>query len=246
MEIEVNGKKIFLRSEKDGDFFFIHGAGCTSEIWKKQLREVGGFAIDLPNHGQSEDFEINSVEDYAKVVKDVIEKLNKEFIVVGHSMGGAIAQALAKSNGVKGLILLSTGAKLKVNPKLLEGLRNNFEGMVEKLVGWMFSKSYEGKRDREFVKNMILGCGKDVVVKDFEICDKFDYTQDYEAGLKFNCEVLIAVGSDDVMTPVENSEYLRDKLNAKMAVINNSGHMVMLEKWKELNKILKEFSESFS
>ncbi|ADC64815.1 alpha/beta hydrolase fold protein [Ferroglobus placidus DSM 10642] len=243
MEIEVNGKKIFLRSEKDGDFFFIHGAGCTSEVWKKQLRELGGYAIDLPNHGKSEDFEVNSAEDYAEVVKEVIEELGS-FIVVGHSMGGAIAQALARRADLKGLVLLSTGAKLKVNPKLLEGLRNDFEGTVEKLVGWMFSKSYEGRKDREFVKNMIIGCRKDVVIKDFEICDKFDYTQDYEAGLKFDCEVLIAVGSDDVMTPVENSEYLRDKLNAKLAVINNSGHMVMLEKWKELNKVLKEFSES--
>ncbi len=244
MEVTVDGKKVHLLTFKEGEFFFIHGAGCTSEVWERQLKELGGYAIDLPSHGKSDCFEIESVDDYAEVVAKVLESLGRDFIIVGHSMGGAIVQSLMEKIKPKGVVLLSTGPKLKVNPKLLAGLRDDFEKTVERLVGWMFSRSFEGKKAKERVKEMIIGCGKEVVVRDFEVCDAFDFTEKYESGVSYDFPILVAVGSDDVMTPVEYSEYLRDKTGGKLVVFNNAGHMVMFEKGSELNKVLKEFSES--
>ncbi len=223
-----------------GEFLFIHGAGLNSDVWKKQAEL--GYRIDLPGHGKSEDRDIRSIRDYAEVVIETVDSLAINPIIVGHSMGGAIAQEYVRLGGkARGLVLMATGAKLSVNPVIIEKLKEDFEAFVNKLVNWMFFKDFKGKA-KDFVRDIILSTGLDVTLRDFMLCDKFDLERDYLRGFIIELPTLIIVGNEDVMTPPSLSEFLRERIpDSRLAVINKAGHMVFLEKANEVNTVLKEF-----
>ncbi len=107
---------------------FIHGSGGSSQSWEFQVEQFGdkAFPIDLPGHGKREDTlpaEVN-VLDYARVVHEIVfEELGlKAPIIAGHSLGGAITltMGLEYASELSGLILIGTGARLRVLPSILE------------------------------------------------------------------------------------------------------------------------------
>jgi pimeloyl-ACP methyl ester carboxylesterase len=108
---------------------FIHGVGDNSRIWKLQVEHFGPdytFPIDLPGHGKRADNlppEV-SVSDYTRAAHEIIfqELRLKAPTIAGHSLGGAIAltMALEDASELSGLILIGTGAKLRVDPSILE------------------------------------------------------------------------------------------------------------------------------
>ncbi len=244
MRVNVNGVEVYVEGE--GDVLFIHGAGMSSAVWSRQLSSLKAMAIDLPNHGKSGEMPVESVGDYADVIVNLVEELGLEPVIAGHSMGGAIAQEYILRGGpARGLILIGTGPKLPVNPKLIRGLEENFEEMVDRLTRWLFAKDFEGKKAREAAKQMMLSAGKELLVQDFRLCDAFNIEDRYLRGeVKIDIPTLIVCGNADVMTPLEYSEFLRDHIpGSKLAVIHGAGHMVMVEKPSEFNKIAKEFSD---
>jgi pimeloyl-ACP methyl ester carboxylesterase len=103
-------KKIFFRIEGKGKpVLLLHGFAEDGNLWNKQidvLKENNLLIIpDLPGSGQSEMLTgTRSLKDYAEVVKaiadEVISKNNeeneKQFCLIGHSMGGYITLAFAE------------------------------------------------------------------------------------------------------------------------------------------------------
>ena len=59
---------------------FIHGAGGTGAFWQAQIEGLAGsfntIAIDLPGHGASGGGAKDKIEDYARVVIDLIKQLD--------------------------------------------------------------------------------------------------------------------------------------------------------------------------
>ncbi len=76
----------------------IHGAGGTHLHWPAELRMLDStavYALDLPAHGKSAPPGRTSIEEYADDIAAFVEALGLEHVVlVGHSMGGAIAQTI--------------------------------------------------------------------------------------------------------------------------------------------------------
>ncbi len=108
---------------------FIHGSGASSRIWQAQVDHFGtdsAFSIDLPGHGERPDTlppEV-SVSDYARVTHEIIfqELRLTAPIIAGNSLGGAIAltMGLEYASELSGVILIGTGARLRVLPSILE------------------------------------------------------------------------------------------------------------------------------
>ncbi|MFW9783133.1 MAG: alpha/beta fold hydrolase, partial [Candidatus Heimdallarchaeota archaeon] len=77
---------------------------------------------------------------------------------------------------------------------------------------------------------------------DFKICDEFD-TLDKTDSIDIPC--LILVGKDDIMTPVKYSEFFHKKIkDSKLVIIEDAGHMAMIEQPKEMNKAIENFIEN--
>jgi pimeloyl-ACP methyl ester carboxylesterase len=80
----------------------LHGYLETSEIWAsfagKLAEEFRIIAVDLPGHGKSDIFsETHSMELIAGIIDDLIRSLDtKKFFLAGHSLGGYVTLAYAE------------------------------------------------------------------------------------------------------------------------------------------------------
>lgn len=218
---------------------FIHGAGASPMVWRLQLLHFkGGIAVELPGHPSGPG--CSTIENYASSVEEHIrKKAVKDPVLVGHSMGGAIAITLALRNSdLAGLVLVGTGARLRVDPKILTGINENYEE-VSKLIGtWSVSPSSD-PIIAERIAEDLLKVKPEVAYGDFIACDRFDRMNDVQ---KITCKTLILVGADDRMTPVKYSQYLHEKIvNSRLVVIPDAGHSVMLEKHCAFNAEVEAF-----
>ncbi len=223
----------------------VHGAGGSSQVWSEQLSsfdgQVNSWAMDLPGHGKSEGSLLSSVLDMAEFINDFIEELSLgKFVLVGHSMGGAIAQefALHYPEKLMGLILIGSGARLKVNPKIIGALAAG--QLPFKDVHHLYGSSTPGHKQEEAMREMNK-ISPAVYLADFEACNQFDRVLSVE---DIKVPSLIIVGDEDVMTPLKYSEFLRSKLpNSHLNIIKGAGHMCMLEKPTEVNAEIGGFLE---
>lgn len=230
---------------KERPCVFIHGSGGNKAVWEYQLREVGGIAIDLPGHGESsDDPNILTVDDYARYVIQFIKEKLKKAYVIGHSLGGAIAQSvyLQDKDVVKGIVLIGSGARLRVLTDILKGLRENFEQTSQNIVNMLFCETYENLKIKQNVLNHIRSCGSRITFRDFNACDKFDLLEKYKnREIKIEVPMLCIVGDKDVLTPPKYAFFYQDIVGAQVKVIQDAGHMVMIEKFKEVNDVLDKF-----
>ncbi len=146
--------------------------------------------------------------------------------------------ALAHPKFVEGLVLIGTGAKLRVLPQILDGMRKDKEGTVRMIMDYAFSQKTTPRAKEKGVEEM-LKCDAEVIYNDFYSCDHFS-AMDYLGQL--GQPVLVVCGEDDRLTPPAYSRFLHEKIEgSQFVLIGGAGHMVMLEKPQELNKAIEDF-----
>ncbi len=222
----------------------IHGAGGTHLQWGYQLAGVeraDSYAVDLPGHGRSSGAGRASIGEYAANVIAFMDAVGLDrAVIAGSSMGGAIAQVLALDfpARVAGLILVGTGARLRVAPALLDTLRTDFRTGVETLVNLFYSADAPAElRDRAL--EQWLQNEPDVLIGDFVACDRFDVTS--RLG-QIVCPARVICGTEDRLTPPKYSAYLRDHIPAaELALIEGAGHMVMIEQADAVTREIDAF-----
>lgn len=161
-----------------------------------------------------------------------------EFILVGHSMGGAIAQELALQypKKLRGLILIGTGAKLRVSREILGTLA---AGQIPFKDADHLSGSATPEHKREAALREMNEVSPAVYLADFNACNEFDRVQTIKE-IKVPC--LIVVGKEDLMTPVKHSQFLQANLDdSQLRVIEGTGHMCMMEKAAEVTELIERF-----
>ena len=131
----------------------------------------------------------------------------------------AITLALANFK-LAGLVLVGTGARLRVHPALLSKVNENYEEASKLIATWSVSPSSDPVI-AERIAQELLRMNSQVTYGDFMACDKFDRMNDVQ---KITCKTLIVVGEDDHMTPVKYSQYLHQKIGgSKLVVIPGCG-----------------------
>lgn len=226
---------------------FVHGAAGTHRHWGSQvhaLRAVArAVAVDLPGHGKSDPPGRNAVPAYAEVIVRVLDALAFDrAVVVGHSMGGAIAQtlAIAYPDRIAGVGLVGTGARLRVLPKILDGVITPSE--FEATTQFVVDNSYATELDpdmRRRAEEEFRACPPQVTHDDYEACNNFDMMSRIA---DIHAPALVVGGSEDKMTPFKYSEFLASKIpNAQLVRVEGAGHNVMIEKADEVNRALLNF-----
>jgi pimeloyl-ACP methyl ester carboxylesterase len=224
----------------------IHGAGGTHLHWSSETRrlpELRVYAIDLPGHGKSGDIGLQDIDAYADSIISWMEaiKLHRAAFV-GHSMGGAVALTLANkySDRVLGLGLISTGARLRVNPVIMENsaTKQSFPTAVSLIIAKAFSNHVE-PRLVELASKRFFEIRPSVLHGDFTACDNFNMMEEL---CTIRTPTLIICGQDDEMTPLRFSQYLNDHIkDSQIIVIPDAGHMVMMEKSQITSQALGDF-----
>ena len=224
---------------------FIHGAGCSSLSFYYQLRHFrSAKAIDLPGHPDGKP--CDTVDGYLEWVRGFIRaRRYKNVILCGHSMGGAIAMryALKYPEELRGLILLGTGARLRVHPQYLQRCREAGEDKAPWLEQHL--DYYQGVNDEVYpvLRQRASEVGPEVELNDLMACDSFDMMDSVK---KIKLPTRVICGSDDVMTPVKYSEYLTNSIeDATQAIIAGGSHFVHMEKYQKVNEEIEDFLETF-
>jgi pimeloyl-ACP methyl ester carboxylesterase len=249
--VRINGKQISYWTGRRGilegreTILFIHGAGGGQYTWSYQKgffeKEFNPIVIELPGHGESGGEGEEEIVTYAEQVYAFLQAVGvRKIFLVGHSMGGAIVQTLVLTHPevIKGIILVGTGAKLKVLPMILDGVKADFEETVRKITQFSHSR----KTPLVFIERGIadmLQCRPEVLYGDFAACDRFDVMKEVE---KIDLPTLILCGEDDELTPIKYSQFLHRRIKgSKLEVLPNAGHMVMMEAPQAFNEKIAEF-----
>ncbi|MBE0672112.1 MAG: alpha/beta hydrolase [Anaerolineales bacterium] len=224
----------------------LHGAGGNHLSWPPQIRRLAGetiYALDLPGHGQSEGVGKQSIDAYADDVITFMQSLKiRAAVITGISMGGAIALTLAlKYPGkVKALVLLGSGAKMRVAQTILEnvGTPNTFQSAVASINASCFSENVQ-QNLLQLSEQSMLKIRPPVLLGDFLACNEFNVMEQLE---KIKKPTLIVCGAEDKMMPPKLSEALRDGIaKSTLHILEGAGHMVMIEKPDEVADLLKKF-----
>jgi len=227
----------------------LHGAGGSHLYWPAEIRRLMGvrvFAPDLPGHGKSGGRGQQSIAAYAKLITVWLEGLGiSRAVFIGHSMGSAIALTLATNSPelVTGLGLVGSGARMRVRSDILTDCANptTFQKAVESLIAGAFSQ-FADARLVELAAKRMAETRPSVLHGDLLACHEFDLTE--RLG-EIRCPTLVLCGSEDQLTPLRNSQFLAGAIPAAfLKVIPEAGHMVMLEKPKEVASALQDYLET--
>jgi pimeloyl-ACP methyl ester carboxylesterase len=232
------------RPESGPVLVLIHGAGGSRLHWPPQLRRMPGatvYALDLPGHGRAAGSGCETIEGYAAAVASFLEQVvANPAVIVGHSMGGAIAQRLAlnKEERVSSLVLVATGARLRVAASILESIQQDFESAVDLITGYAWSSGVDPPL-MEVGRNALRDTGADVLLGDFLACDRFDVMR--RLG-EIELPTLVIGGSADRLTPLKYGQFLEEQIpNAWLMTVEGAGHMVMLERSEQVADAVKSF-----
>ena len=222
---------------------FIHGAGNTGEVWHYQVEHfVNSEAVYLPGHLAAGELRV-TVEDYSDWLYGYIaEHKYSDPIIIGHSLGGAIAQiyALKYPRDIKALILVGSGARLRVAPQVLSLIRYGIKSpsaWFEDFVKPSYSQIDSDVRERIIRKIAQLGAA--VQLNDMLCCDAFDIMDRVH---RVKTPTLILCGSEDQMTPPKYGSYLTKKIEgSEFITIEGGSHLVFTEKPEVFNQAIEQF-----
>jgi pimeloyl-ACP methyl ester carboxylesterase len=233
---------------------FLHYFGGSSRAWKEVITELAAeyhsVAPDLRGFGSSDSLPENyAVKDYADDVADLIRALEIEnYALIGHSMGGKIALALAarRPKGLRSLILLAP------SPPTLEPIK---EEEREKLLQThgnrcvateTVCKAAGGKLSGEVFESAIndnLRTSESAWKWWLEKGSREDVSAEME---KINVPVLIVAGEkDEAMTPeLLEREAARRIEGARLVIVPEVKHLLPLEAPATVVKLIREHSEN--
>lgn len=246
--------------EKD-PLILIHGLGADKDTWLQFAKYLTkNFRIiipDLPGHGVSiQDISIDySVEAQAKYVLELIKDLKiSRAHYIGSSMGGAVATRLAymQPEAVSSLILIDSYGAIKSpsyvyklaeeighNPMLEIKNKSDYKKMVSLA---MFKPPFIP----EFMLDVLTDGMSGRAALNKKVFKDSELDSDLSSILPMlTAPTLVVWGAEDKVLHVDNADIFYSELqNCSKVVLENTGHVPMVEKPKEtaahVTKFLKE------
>jgi pimeloyl-ACP methyl ester carboxylesterase len=227
----------------------LHAAGSNAGMWRRQLLGLGDrhgvVALDLPGHGRSGGVEgPASIEASADVVVRFLEAvMRRPCVLVGRSMGGAIALAVATRapERVRGLVLVCSAARFMLGDAMIATARDFARGRLpQQFTTDTFSPATGMDVMREAWMEQVKTDPR-VRLTDLLASREFD-----GAALlaRVAAPTLVVAGADDTITPPAQSEELvRGITGARLVVLARAGHQAPLEQSDEFNRLVAGFAE---
>ncbi len=225
---------------------YVHGTGCNGRVWEHHMEAIAAdhtpVAIDLPGHGDSQGDGFRGVADYAHFAIQLADALAWDrFVLAGHSLGGgvALAAALYRPDRLAGLLLIDTGARLRVDPEYLAVARRAAAGEAvpsDRRLGFA-AATPQAVVDAVF--DLTADTDPRVTYKDWIADDTCDFMARIGA---ITLPSLALCGEGDPLTPVKYHEFLRDRMpNCALEVIRGAGHWPFAEQPEAFDRVVQSF-----
>ncbi len=173
---------------------------------------------------------LNTVDALATFVEDELaDRALGEVLLLGHSLGGAVALevALRGKAALAGLVLVGTGGRLKVHPTILEMVRQAVaEDRPLPLPAIAFGPE-AGEALVDQVARIWAETSASGALGDWEAANAFDRLGDLE---KITVPTLVLVGAQDTLTPPRYAQKLADDIPGAVLFLHPSaGHLLPWE-----------------
>lgn len=246
VEATVRGRPAeHLRREAEGPrLVLLHGAGANADVWEPLARRLDAFDLaipSLPGRGGSAGPAFERADEAAGWLEEWLAELGgPPPIVLGHSYGGGVAIELAlASERVAGLVLVGTGAKLRVHPTILETAEQ--AARIGEPVPSRFAFSREA--DPAAIARYERAAGRtppEAALADWRACDGFDRRADLP---RIGAPALVVGGAADALTPPKYHRYLAEHLpRAQLELVPGAGHMLPWEQPEALARRLRTWA----
>lgn len=250
---------VWLRQGETGQLpiVLIHGFAADLNSWRMLLAGANlrnpVLALDLPGHGASPRYVPDSIDAIAGSVEATLAAHGVDScILVGHSMGGAVATVTAARGfiDVRSLVLISSaGLGPQINGAFLSGLvRAKSEASV---TPWLKELVVDETLLSKAFINATVAQANDTELRDAQagIADHLcaDGTQTFEIRsslASLNIPVRLIFGAQDRIIPVAHAHGLPGAVGVH--VFQKCGHMPQLEQRDAVLRIISECSKAVS
>ena len=255
---KYNNGRIYYTDQGTGEsVILLHGYLESGEIWKSfALKLCTGFrviTVDLPGHGLSDVYgEIHSMEFLAASLKSLLSSLDvKKAFITGHSLGGYVTLAFLElyPEALSGYCLFHS-QPFADSPETIEKRRREIQlaesGRKDQIypgnVAKMFAadnleKFKDALRNSVEIASKIPGEGIAALLRG--MMERPSRSALMEEG-KVPC--LWILGAKDNYIDCEAiQKKVRLPLNAKLVVLNNSGHLGFIEEEELSLLVLRSF-----
>lgn len=256
--------KIYRNSQSDQWVVLIHGAGGSSSIWFKQIRDFKQhfniLLVDLRGHGKSETAfrdhtSLNySFDDVSRDVIDVLDHLNIQSAhFMGISLGTIIIRTIAELELSKIRSMVLCGAITRFNTRSRYLMR--LAGFVRKLIPfiWLYTVyAYilmPKKRNKEPRSIFIQEAAK---IKRAEYLRWFRLTIEVNPLLRYFNEkdipvpTLYVMGDEDYMFLPQVKNLVKTHQHSVLNIVKNCGHVCNVEQPKVFNQLSLAFLQKHS
>ncbi|QPC29738.1 alpha/beta fold hydrolase [Mesomycoplasma hyorhinis] len=255
--MDIDGELISYIEENNDKpkILFLHGFASSSEaaqqVYNLTNRSYGIIALDFPGCGHSSAKKDINIEYYQFIAKRFVEELNlKDFIVIGHSLGGASALHLLNEKLAKKAILAapinydmlhSTNQKVKLKWLLPENLQQAYES-VDSLV-FVDRLNYKQNLDKTAQRFFNFMSIRKPVFLDMVVNQILnpDYLKNSIKNLYLaNNDYEFIIGEKDLFVTYNSILSVALENHKKINSIPDCGHALFFEKPEEVNQIIED------
>lgn len=230
---------------------FVHGWSCDGRYWKAQMSEFANhyqvIAVDLAGHGHSSatrsDFTMPS---FAQDIRAIIDNEGiQNAIIIGHSMGGAVAAEAAKLMpdkviGIVGVDTLQNVAE-HIPQGVIDAMTAPFEAdfftAAHAFVAPMFLQGADGQLVQWVTEDMSSAPTGPAISSFRHYLGQFESGQAAAVFAQVNVPVVSINTRGWPTAEEENRKHIKDY---QLLYIEESGHFPMLEKPAEFNSLLRQ------
>lgn len=224
-----------------------HGAWCW-ELWMDYFTSLGYevHAISLPGHGnssQNRHINLYTLQNYVDVMAGEIEKVSPKPVLIGHSLGGAIAQRYLESHQLPGAVLLATLPSSGMFQMMARFMRRHpLYTMVQLLTLDISFKTPE--LAHEAFLNPKTGIDVPAYQKRL-VRESMGIQRLWFPLDRVNAEktpVLVVGAGNDIIFTVAEQEATAKKYNGKCVIIKDQAHNLMMESaWRETADVIHDW-----
>ena len=254
MRKSKNPEGLFYTIKGNGPaLVLLHGFLEDKSMWNELTDHLSEFrttiAIDLPGHGGLGTGDVVNIEDYGERIVECLADLDIDsFEIIGHSMGGYVALAIAEAypkNVTKMVLLNSTpfadsDERKQKRQQAIGVIENNpqlfIKTVIPNLFTWSFRKSHP-EIVNELIQKASRMKAKSIITATLAMKNRPGRTSVFNS---FEKNGLIIAGREDNLVDVNQLVALSKEGNNQIEIING-GHMLAFESIDKVRIFLTNF-----
>lgn len=235
---------------------FVHGAGGSSSIWFKQVREFKQFynilLLDLRGHGESKPKLSNTLDEsytFDSITNDILEVVDFEKIkkshFIGISLGTILIRNLAEKypERVESLIMGGAIMKLDFRSQVLMRLGNVFKSIVPylwlyKFFAFVIMPNKNHKESRSLFVREAKKLYQQEFLRWFKLTAEINPLLRLFRSVEINIPILYVMGEEDYLFLPTIRKLASHQKDTNLFIIKNCGHVVNVEEPKLFNRMV--------